>query len=342
MEQAVNGQGGEDRREGQRREQQRQDSPERRAGFGAGDSVESPESFTPIIEVEQNPDDLRLGNFFSPRLWVAALIPLAFVEITTFMSSVRVSDSLLSAGQVFEDIYFTAPDIGLLGRHLLPFGVPTVTSVIYGNNYSSFLHTNMVLGIVSMFIGMLLVVAATRRSSDGVYLTGPYFVYSMGVIALLFAGAKHYQSLTDVFPALLASLLAPICVGMAVKLFAVWMRNIGWLEVDDYVPQAEELLASQPVAEPQVGAVDAPAVLTGVHVSKAVACPFCGNPKVNHEHAGTCSRCHSNISLHLELPDSPHCRECDGILVREAAFCHHCGKWQKGLEADDGLELAAS
>src|SRR6185436_7253489 len=60
----------------------------------------------------------------------------------------------------------------------------------------------------------------------------PYFVYSVACIALVWKAGRYYQTLTDVFPALLGALLAPFLIGLLAKFVGVWMRNQGCLEAD--------------------------------------------------------------------------------------------------------------
>src|SRR5687767_6063904 len=105
--------------------------------FEAAPAAEMVDAFAgeaaPEILVEAG-DELRLRDFFAPRLWGAALIPLLFTAFTSNLTAVRVSDAIspLGRGAVYEDLFFQAPSIPLLARHLLPFGLPLTTETGYG------------------------------------------------------------------------------------------------------------------------------------------------------------------------------------------------------------------
>jgi vacuolar-type H+-ATPase subunit I/STV1 len=310
----------------------------------------------PEILVEGG-DELRLLDFFAPRLWGAALIPLLFTAVTSTLTAVRVGDAIspFGGGTAYEDLYFQAPSIPLLARHLLPFGLPLTTDTGMGYGLTNVLQSNMLLGLGALLIGALLVAAVTRRTNDAIYAAGPYFVYSLLSILLLSRGGKYFQTATDTFPALLGALLAPLLVGLLAKLIAAAMRNAGWLEADmGYAMESVVLDVGAKPASPETpidstyaGEAGFATTLEGSpvtlhHVTQALACPFCGNPKIPHVNPHACGRCHRNIGLALEHPELP-CMHCGGALVQGAEFCHHCSKWLHGepletLEA--GLEVA--
>jgi len=308
---------------------------------------------TPEILVEGE-DELRLRDFFALRLWGAAWIPLLFTAVTSTLTAVRVSDAIspLGRGTPYEDLFFQAPTIPLAARWLLPFGLPLTTPTGYGYGQTTILMSSMLIGVVALLIGLLLVAAVTRRTNDAIYAAGPYFIYSCLAIIVLQRGGKYFQTATDVFPALLGALLAPVLIGFVAKFIGAWMRNQGWLEADLNMYRGEE---EEPALRPQlvtapatdaaastgpveqgprgltevIGSDTAPASARLRHVTLAKACPFCGNLKIQHENPHACSRCHRNIGLAIEHDElaCPHCAE---ALVTGAEFCHHCTMWLKG------------
>ncbi len=313
------------------------------------------ESATEILV--EGGDELRLRDFFAPRLWAAALIPLMFTAVTTNLTSVRVSDgiSLLGRGTAYEDMYFQAPSIPLLARNLLPFGLPMTTETGYGYGMTNVLQTNMLVGLLALLVGALLVSAVTRRTNDAIYVSGPYFIYSVLTILLLSRGGKYFQTATDTFPALLGALLAPMLVGLVAKVIGAAMRNQGWLEADmayaggtGVAERGGDWLEGRTTGSIQTisatGGVTRDDDHTGGHealrhVSRALACPFCGNPKITHDAPHACGRCHRNIGLAVEHDELP-CQHCGGALVTGAEFCHHCSMWLKGEPLGDELEVA--
>ena len=309
------------------------------ASEAAGSAVEiSPEI---IVEGE---GELRLRDFFAPRLWAAALIPLVFTAITSNMTMVRVSDAIspLGRGTPYEDMFFQAPAIPLLGRHLLPFGLPLTTQTGYGYGTTNILQSNMLVGVLALLVGALLVCAVTRRTNDAIHVAGPYFVYSAVCIGLLWNAGKYFQTLTDAFPALLAALLIPMLVGFIAKIIGAWMRNQGWLEADDFASTMtpEEQAKAAPAehdGRTEQGEHPAASPVSLRHVTRAMACPFCGNPKIAHDSPHSCARCHRNIGLAVEHDELP-CPNCEGALVKGAEFCHHCTMWLKAYDEPAMLE----
>jgi vacuolar-type H+-ATPase subunit I/STV1 len=304
-------------------------APEAAGGALASETV-------PEIVVEGE-GELRLRDFFAPRLWGAALIPLLFTAITSNMTAVRVSDAIspLSRGTAYEDLFFQPASIPLLARHLLPFGLPFTTDTGFGYTTTSILQSNLLVGVLALLVGALLVSAVTRRTNDAIYVAGPYFAYSCLCIALLWNAGTYFQTLTDLFPALLAALLAPLLVGVVAKIIGAWMRNLGWLEADleQYAAENAELSGSA-VGDglvPTAGAMNGSPTETLQHVTYAMACPFCGNPKITHAAPHSCGRCHRAINLAVEHPEHP-CPSCAGALVTGAEFCHHCATWLKGVD----------
>jgi hypothetical protein len=320
----------------------------------AGGAVE----IAPEILVEGE-GELRLRDFFAPRLWAAALIPLIFTAITSNMTAVRVSDAIspLGRGTPYEDLFFQPAAIPLLGRHLLPFGLPLTTATGYGYGTTNILQSNMFVGVLALLIGALLVSAVTRRTNDAIHVAGPYFVYSALCIGLLWNAGKYFQNLTDIFPALLAALLLPMLIGLVAKIIGAWMRNQGWLEADMEFGSAGAspvyLGASAAGQFSELGRADlkdgaaadggnftggAPALPVSLrHVTQAMACPFCGNPKIAHVNPHSCSRCHRNIGLAVEHDETP-CPNCSEALVKGAEFCHHCTMWLKAYDEPELLE----
>jgi vacuolar-type H+-ATPase subunit I/STV1 len=314
------------------------------ASPAAPEAAASGAEIAPEIIVEGE-GELRLRDFFAPRLWAAALIPLGFTAITSNMTMVRVSDAIspLGRGTPYEDLFFQAPTIPLLGRHLLPFGLPLTTPTGYGYGTTNILQSNMLVGVLALLIGALLVSAVTRRTNDAIHVAGPYFVYSALCIGLLWNAGKYFQNLTDIFPALLAALLVPMLIGLVAKIIGVWMRNQGWLEADDFA--TEELAGAGASTRPgdyadtvgrglgpapsEAGETQEPLVLR--HVSFAKACPFCGNPKITQKSPHACGRCHRNIGLAVEHDELP-CPNCSEALVKGAEFCHHCTMWLKAYD----------
>lgn len=303
---------------------------------------------TPEIIVESGGEgELRLRDFFAPRLWAAAFIPLIFTAITSNMTVVRVSDAIspLGRGTPYEDLFFQPPTIPLLARHLLPFGLPLTTETGYGYGTTNILESNFLVGVLALLIGALLVSAVTRRTNDAIYVAGPYFIYSAISIGLLWNLGKYFQTLTDIFPGLLAALLIPLLVGLAAKIIGVWMRNQGWLEADleRFETPAYETVAagSKPASSLAASGVgdNEPHALR--HVTHAMACPFCGNPKIAHENPHSCSRCHRNIGLAVEHAELP-CPNCGEALVTGAEFCHHCTMWLKSYDDDPAMTEEAS
>jgi hypothetical protein len=315
------------------------------AGWDAFPADAEP-NVVPEILVEAGPDELRASQFFAPRLWLAALIPLLFVAITSYITAVRVADgvSLTGGGVIYEDMFFQPPAIGFLGRSLLPFGVTMASDIGFGYSYSYVLQTSFILGALALLVGLLCAVAVTRRSNDAIYVAGPYLTYSALLTWLLYRDGHYFQNVSDLFPAVLGGLLLPVGLGITAKVAAVYLRNIGWMEVDGgltYTVADDDVMYGAPGMGGDAAAGEAPAWR---HVAHALACPFCGNQKIAHDHPSTCNRCHRNIGLALEMENGAHCSACDGVLVKDAAFCHHCGHWLHG-EPGEGvgseLELAS-
>lgn len=283
---------------------------------------------------------LRLSEFFAPRLWLAALIPLAFTATLSSLSAVRVGEGVrLHGGAIYEDVLFTAPGVPLAGWHLLPFGIPMQTELGLGQAYTLLLQTSLLLGLLALFVGLLLAAAVTKRSDDAVYACGPYAVYSLLAAAWVYRSGPYYRELDGAWPLLLGALLAPLLAGTLAKLLAAALRNASLLEVD-LVP-TRPIVARPATARELEPADEHPDAAAGwKHVTHAVCCPFCGNTRLQHDNPRLCTSCHRNLGILLEVEGHPCCDSCDGILVNGAAFCHHCGTWLKGEEQPEGLEVA--
>jgi vacuolar-type H+-ATPase subunit I/STV1 len=258
-----------------------------------------------------------------------------------------VSDAVspLGRGVIYEDLFFQPPAIPLVARFLLPFGLPMTADSGYGYGLSYVLGSSFIVGALALLVGALFVAAVTRRSNDAVAFTGPYMVYGLLAALWLSRGDRYFQSIGELFPILLGALLMPMLVGVCAKLIAVTLRNQGWLEIDAPAEgssqfEALHLEGLQGEGAPAGGGLELqPAELPHLqHVTYAAACPFCGNPKIAHDKPRSCGRCHRNIALAIEHTET-RCTACDGALVKDASFCHHCARWLKN-DVPDGLEVA--
>lgn len=59
-------------------------------------------------------------------------------------------------------------------------------------------------------------------------------------------------------------------------------------------------------------------------VTRAMICPFCGNPLLQGRVPPECPLCRRKLAILLEREDGAKCPTCLGILVWGAIFCHHC------------------
>jgi hypothetical protein len=219
------------------------------------------------------------------------------------------------------------------------------------------MQSDLLLGVLALFLGLLIVPMISKRSNDAIYVCGPYAVYSLIAVLILTAWGPFFHSVEAMFPALLGVVLVPVLVAMLAKVSAVAMRNSGVLEMDEglalapetydvHIAAAEvaaatglplEQVSQQTSAEDHSAASKAAEALA---IAEALVCPFCGNPNIQHDHPKSCPACHHNLQLVFELPDGARCPDCEGILVRDAAFCHHCSKWLKGKPEDlEGVDL---
>lgn len=316
------------------------------------------------VEIDSGNHDLRLSQFFRPAMWGLAWIPLLLTGLLSFSFVIRASDSVTLwpySQPAYVDVYGQSPPVGLIGRHLLPTGMPQMVSAAYGQDSSAvIIHGDMLMGIATLLAGLLIVVMITRRSNDAIYVCGPYAVYSFIAIGMLTLNGPLFDGPAGLFPALLGALIMPLLVGTIAKIVAIAMRNAGVFEIDQEEPVFENLeyalkadnlasaaaasgpagaLSMAPQAGPALGSISADAA----PIEYAQVCPFCGNPNIQHEHPKVCNACHHNLGLVFENRNGAHCSDCDGILVRDSVFCHHCGKWQKdqesAVESEDGVKV---
>jgi hypothetical protein len=59
-------------------------------------------------------------------------------------------------------------------------------------------------------------------------------------------------------------------------------------------------------------------------LTRAMICPFCGNPQPLGKVLAECPLCGRKLAVLLEREDGARCPTCHGILVWGAGFCHHC------------------
>lgn len=303
------------------------------------------------VEIDSGNHDLRLSHFFKPAMWGLAWIPLLLTGLLSYSFIVRACDSVTLwpyTQPAYVDAFGHAPPVGLIGRHLLPTGMPQMVSAAFGQDSSLvIIQGDMLMGIASLLAGMLIVVMITRRSNDAIYVCGPYALYSFIAVAILSINGPLFDGLAGLFPALLGGLIMPLLVGTGAKIVAIAMRNAGVFEIDQEEPAFENLeyalkadnLASSAAAPggaviPGSDSTLSPAMQSAdaKPIELALVCPFCGNPNIQHEHPKVCNACHHNLRLVFEWKSGARCSGCDGILVRDSVFCHHCGKWQKDQE----------
>lgn len=294
----------------------------------------------PALLVERSPGELRLFDFIAPRYWLLALLPIALNSVLSYISEIHVGQRVFAiyGGDRYEDVFFTSPNIDFIGRHLLPFGIPMTVPVGFGQAVEvQFLQTNLILGLFGLLTALLIIIAFTRSSNAAVYVAGPYAILSMLCFAWLAAHGPYYNSAGAIVPGLFNALIVPILAGLTAKIIAVAMRNSGSLEIDqDYAVTTEDSATGLSVAPPEAaaGSDDEPGAVEFDRrpLSEAMVCPYCGNPKLSAR-LGVCASCHHNLQLAFEHV-SELCPSCEGALVRDAAFCHHCGKWLKATDDD--------
>lgn len=330
----------------------------------------------PEPEILGAPGGLSLADFFAPRMWLLTLAPVAVTMFVAQLSAVRFADRLLLwGGAVYEDSFFQPAGIGWYAAHLLPFGVPMSLDVGFGQQYMTImLQTSPIAGALALLAGFLLVIAYTKDSNDGVFACGPYAVYSLLAVLLTWRTGPFYDidlrsgDLSALFQVLLGCLLAPILAATLAKIVAVGMRNAGMFDIDEEARSFDDepLLAStratvapSPAAplrkgrrrkgaaeaslfvEPDRPTPDAvEAAPDRTPVGRAVVCPWCGSHRANPDKPGPCPSCHKNVALAFEWSNGKQCFSCHGILLRDSAFCHHCGKWQQAADVDGAEEEA--
>ncbi len=320
--------------------------------------AETPADTDPDVVVDSGSNDLALGQFFRPAMWGLAWIPILLTGLLSYAFLVRATESVTLwpySQPAYVDALGHLPPVGMIGRHLLPTGMPqsVASSASFGQEQSTIIiQGDLLMGIFSLLVGFMFVVMITRRSNDALYVCGPYAVYSLIAVALLSTNGPLFDGLAGLFPALLGSIVLPLLVATGAKIAAIAMRNAGVFDIDQDQTAFENLdfnlktdspatgsvaLAGQP-GEPRLAAQ-----LQGTDampIEHAQVCPFCGNPNIQHEQPRMCNACHHNLQLVFEWRTGPRCSDCDGILVRDAVFCHHCGKWQKSQEAGSESEEA--
>ncbi|MCC7477930.1 zinc ribbon domain-containing protein [bacterium] len=307
----------------------------------------------PDIVVDSGAGDLALGQFFRPAMWALAWIPLLLTGMLSFAFEIRSGDSISPwpySEPAYVDAFGHLPPVGLIGRHLLPTGMPqsVASTANFGQDQATVIvQGDLWIGIASLLLGFLIVVMITRRSNDAVYVCGPYAVYSLVAVLMLSLTGPLFDGLAGLFPALLGGLIVPLLVATAAKIAAIAMRNAGIFEIDQEMPVFENLEYSLPLATSGGAAASLAsgdsAAQNSEHmpIEHALVCPFCGNPNIQHEQPKMCNACHHNLRLVFEWRSGPRCSDCDGILVRDSVFCHHCGKWQKSQEGAAEAEEAS-
>src|SRR5512138_1518718 len=59
-------------------------------------------------------------------------------------------------------------------------------------------------------------------------------------------------------------------------------------------------------------------------ITRAMVCPFCGNPLLQGRVPSECQLCQRKLAVLVEREDGVRCPTCHGILIWGAKFCHHC------------------
>lgn len=340
---------------------------ESQAQSWGGPSVGEGALAAPEPEILHSSGGLSFADFFAGRMWLLALAPIVVTMFVAQLSAVRFAGQLLPwGGTVYEDSFFQPAGISWFAAHLLPFGIPMSLDVGFGQQYMTImLQTSPIAGVLALIAGFLLVIAYTKNSNDGVYACGPYAVYSLAAVLVTWRTGPFYDidlrsgELGALFQILLGCLLAPMLAATLAKLVAVGMRNAGMFDIDEDALSFEDepLLASAPASASSAAAAPArkgrrrkaaagdglfttpeavqAASPESAAVVRAVVCPWCGSHRANPDKPGPCPSCHKNVALAFEWSNGAHCIACQGILVRDSAFCHHCGKWQ---QAADDLE----
>lgn len=298
----------------------------------------------------------EIAEFKTIRSYLAYLAPLTgFGMLVHF----RLTDAMREMSGLDSGDDFTSSMAGMFGGG---------ATGLMGSDIEIF--TSLAAACLAVFAGLFITGVITKDSRSALFTVLPFILYcllllvyvNMSLDAMIISLAERIggpDAMKDIPPDALAflktlnvlywpyagKLLAvAVLAGVAARYALMLAGSTGRLALADVRAGAAVnvggVLDMPGLPQSAPGAYAAnPAVLAGQQAAVdkkleyACVCPFCGNKSVNRNAPGVCKRCNRNIGVMTERADGQRCEACDGVLVRQAHFCHHCGLW---LGAQEG------
>jgi len=308
--------------------------------------------------MNQSQNNLWVNFFNRPVLWgwAAGTILIMVMIETLILSSPTITD--LSTGGT--TLIGSRPDFITL--YLAPFGAKFITTLpgIFGLGSETSIvriQSSLISVIIIMIICFMVAILFTKRTQSGIYILGPFWVYS--VIIILFYNYVTSIAETETLvgnsnitfvwlPTFFSLVFWSAIAGILAKMLAVILMKSGWIEGLDEAGGGQLMKFTPPAALATVGATimesmkpipsdtslgntESQQVLRIGH--SATTCPYCGRSDKLKKKKGkgyngcTCTACDS-IDFGV-LPQKGNtgktCSECGAGILRNTRFCWNCG-----------------